>query len=140
MYCIACTKFIPPGQVGHFVGGFREAPLCRPCSDKARGIVPPQKTVQLDLIPGMQVGHLHDQVISDLLDYQRCGGIWSELLAPADYWCEWEIRRFGGTYTLGLFSQSGIPERPRSYWQGEGIQSGSLSGVLLYRSIPRNLW
>lgn len=140
MYCVDCGTFIPPGRVGHFVGGFREAPLCRRCSNRERGIVYPPKTVPIDLVAGMQIAHLPDALVNDLLDYAPCGGIWGELLAPADQWHTWEVRRYAGTYVLSFFSQSGVPERPRSYWQGEGIQTASLGSVLTYRPILRSAW
>lgn len=142
MYCIDCRTFIPPGHVGHFVGGFSGAPLCRRCSDRERGVVRPPKTVPVDLVPGMPVGHLPDALLNDLLDYAPCGGIWGELLTPVltPRGGTWEVRRYAGTYILSLFFPSGVPERPRSYWQGEGIQCSSLHGVLTYRPIPRDAW
>ena len=140
MHCIDCGIFIPLGQVGHFAGGFREAPLCRRCSDRERGIVPPQQTIPFDLVAGMTVAHLSDSLIDDLLDYERCGGIWGELLARADQWHFWEVRRYGGTHVLSYFEPTGKSERPRSYWNGKGIQTGSLNGVLTYHPIPRNTW
>lgn len=140
MYCNECGNFIAQGQVGHFAGGFSGAPLCRQCSNKERGIVNPPKTVPIDLIAGMSIGHLPDGLINDLLDYGPCGGIWGELLAPADQWHMWEVRRYAGTYILSYFSQSGNPERPRSYWRNQGIQTASLGSVLTYRPIPRDAW
>ena len=138
MYCVDCKLF--KGHVGHFIEGFREAPFCRQCSQRERGFPTPPTTVPIDLVAGMPIEHLSDAQLHELLDYDRCGGIWGKLLAPADQRHFWEIQRFGGTYVLSYFEATGKQEQPRSYWRGMGIQTGSVSQALLSRDIPRAQW
>jgi hypothetical protein len=104
MHCVGgCGTFIPQGQVGYFIGGDINLPVCRACAEKERGGPPPPPQPPLTpLYPGMFVGHLSDDQLLELLYYWP-GKTCSELCGPDIYNVLWEIHRFSGTLTLSAF-------------------------------------